>query len=424
VHDDAHDDMHDGYGNAPVNRAFLPMLAALYFLGFSNLFLRSSFGVMAPELENEMGMSPAVLSTVASAFFIAYALMQIPTGMLLDRYGPRRVLSAMMLFTALGTALFAAGETAQTLTLGRILMGIGCSGAFTGAFYVLAMWMTPERVVTQTGALNSFAAVGNLCATAPFAALIALIGWRESYWLFSAGIVLLMIALALFVRDTPPDHPPRQAKKESLAAVLSGVREAVRQPGMGRMLFTGLPMSAAGTLSGAWGAPYLKHVHGLDDIARGSVLLLMALGGIGGHFFYGRIARRINSLKLPVLVGGSVVLVMVAALALLPRPPLALVTVMFVAISICSAYPTVSHAHARGLVPARLMGRGVAASNMGIMTAIAAAQFMFGWILSAFPPVAGMPPEVAYRTAFGVQAAVALAGLVIFVRVPDVRPRS
>jgi predicted MFS family arabinose efflux permease len=407
-----------------VRSALLPILVTLYLLGFSNLFLRTSFGVMAPELEHEMGLSPALLSTVASAFFIAYALMQIPTGMLLDRYGPRRVLSAMMLFTAVGTAFFAAGETAHTLTLGRILMGIGCSGAFTGAFYILAMWMAPGRVVTQTGALNSFAAVGNLCATAPFAALIALIGWRESYWIFTAGVVLLTIALAVFVRDTPPDHPPRQVKSEKPAEVLAGVREAVRQPGMGRLLFAGLPMSAAGALSGAWGAPYLKHVHGLDDIARGSVLLLMALGGIGGHFFYGRVARRINSLKMPVLVGGTVVLVMVAAFALLPTPPVALVTAMFVAISICSAYPTISHAHARGLVPARLMGRGVAASNMGIMTAIAGAQFMFGWALAAFPAVDGMPPEAGYRTAFGVQAAVALAGLLIFARVPDVRPRG
>ncbi len=407
-----------------MSSALLPILVTLYLLGFSNLFLRSSFGVLAPELERDMGMSPALLSTVASSFFIAYALMQLPTGMLLDRYGPRRVLSIMMIFTAAGTALFAAGETAQTLTLGRILMGIGCSGAFTGAFYILAMWMTPDRVVTQTGALNSFAAVGNLCATVPFAVLIALIGWRQSYWLFTAGMVLLTIALALFVRDTPPDHPLRRVKNERLREVLAGVREAIGQPGMARMLFTGLPMSAGGTLSGAWGAPYLKHVHGLDDIARGNVLLLMALGGIGGHFFYGRIARRMNSLKIPVLAGGMVVLLMVLGLALLSKPPLALVTAIFVTISMCSAYPTVSHAHARGLVPAHLMGRGVAASNMGIMIAIAGAQFMFGWTLSAFPAVAGVPPEIAYRTAFGVQAAVALIGLVIFLRVPDVRPRG
>jgi len=407
-----------------VRSVLLPILVTLYLLGFSNLFLRSSFGVLAPELERDMGMSPAVLSTVASSFFIVYALMQVPTGMLLDRFGPRRVLSGMMLFTAAGTALFAAGESAQTLTLGRILMGIGCSGAFTGAFYILAMWMTPDRVVTQTGALNSFAAVGNLCATAPFAALIALIGWRESYWLFTAGMILLTIALAIFVRDTPPDHTPRQAKGERLGEVLAGVREAVRQPGMGRLLFTGLPISVSGSLTGAWGAPYLKHVHNLDDIARGTVLLFMAVGGIAGHFFYGRIARRMNSLKMPVLLGGIVILLMALALALLSKPPLVLVTAIFVVTCLCAAYPTVTHAHARGLVPARLMGRGVAASNMGIMTAIAVAQFMFGWILSAFPAVAGVLPEAAYRMAFGVQAAVVLIGLIIFLRVPDVRPRA
>ena len=89
--------------------ALLPILATLYLLNFSNLFLRTSFGVMAPELEREMGLSPAVLSTIASSLFIGYALMQIPTGMMLDRYGPRRVLSVMLLFTAAGTALFAIG---------------------------------------------------------------------------------------------------------------------------------------------------------------------------------------------------------------------------------------------------------------------------------------------------------------------------
>jgi MFS family permease len=407
-----------------VTRAFLPILASLYLLNFINLFLRTSFGVMAPELEREMGFSPAILSTIASSLFMAYALMQIPTGMLLDRYGPRRVLSVMLVFTAGGTALFALGESSQTLTLGRILMGIGCAGGFTGAFYILAMWLPPDRVVTQTGALNSFAAVGNLAATAPLAALIALIGWRESYWLFTGIILLLTVALAIFVRDTPPDHAPRQAKNESFLEVLAGARDAMLQPGMWRLLLIGLPMSASGAISGAWGAPYLKHVHGLDDIQRGSVLLFMALGGIGGHFFYGRIARRFNSLKWPVLAGSALILLMTGGMASMERPSVRLVTTMFVVLSVCSAYPTVAHAYARGLVPAQLMGRGVAATNMGIMTAIAAAQFTFGWILGSFPAVAGVPPEIAYRWAFGVQASLALIGLLVLVPLRDVRPRG
>ena len=76
-----------------ITRAFVPVLAILYILGFTNLFLRSSFGVMAPDLAREMRLSPELLSTIASAFFFAYAAMQIPTGMLLDRFGPRWVLA-------------------------------------------------------------------------------------------------------------------------------------------------------------------------------------------------------------------------------------------------------------------------------------------------------------------------------------------
>ena len=92
--------------------------------------------------------------------------------------------------------------------------------------------------------------------------------------------------------------------------------------------------------------------------------------------------------------------------------------------SICSAYPTIVMTHGRGLVPARLLGRGVAVANMGIMTAIAGAQFVFGWVVGIFPAMAGVPPEMAYRTAFGVQAAMALVGLVILGPIRDVHPRG
>lgn len=407
-----------------MTRAFLPILATLYLLGFANLFLRQSFGVVAPELEREMALSPAVLSTIASSLFFAYAMMQVPTGMLLDRFGGRAVMSTMLVFTAIGTALFAAGSTAEMLTLARVLMGIGTAGAFTGAFYVMANWLPADRFVTQTGALNSFAAVGNLCATAPLSALIVLIGWRQSYWLFAVCVAVLTLVLALVVRDAPEGHVPRATRKETFREVLAGAREAVQQPGMRRLLVAGLPMSLSGVMSGVWGAPYLKHIHALDNIERGSVLLLMALAGISGHYFYGRLARYFNTLKWPILVGGSVILMVALMMAIMTRPPLWFVTTLFVMTSICSAYPAVVMAHGRGLVPARLMGRGVAVANMGIMTAIAGAQVVFGLVIGAFPAVAGAPPEIAYRTAFGVQAAMALVGLVVLGPVRDVRPRG
>src|SRR5262245_49907495 len=133
----------------------LPILAILYVLGFTNLFLRSSFGVMAPDLAREMELSPALLSTVASAFFFAYALMQVPTGILLDRFGARTVLSGMLFFTMVGAGIFAAATSIEMLMAARVLMGIGCAGIFTGAFYVMSNWMSEAELVSQSGFVNS-----------------------------------------------------------------------------------------------------------------------------------------------------------------------------------------------------------------------------------------------------------------------------
>ena len=404
--------------------AIVPILAILYCLGFANLFLRSSFGVMAPDLARELALEPAALSMVASAYFFAYAAMQVPTGMLLDRFGPRRTVATLLLFTAVGTALFATGQSAATLTMARLLMGLGCAGVFTGAFYVLTQWLHTDRVVTQIGALNSFATIGSLCATTPFAVLIAWLGWRESYWIFTACVTALMFAVALALRDAPSDRPPLSSKPEGLARAFAGVLDAVRQPGMKRLLVVGLPMSSAGTISGVWGAPYLKDVHALDDIGRGNVLLAMAACAIAGHFLYGQLARRLNTIRGMVLAGGVAILTATGTLAVLEHPPLSLVTGLFCLIGLSAAYPALTHAHARGLVSTRLVGRGVSVTNMGVMTAVACMQLVFGWILGAFAQTAGVPPEHAYRAAFAVQAAVTLVAIAIYAPIRDVRPRG
>lgn len=413
-----------GAASGAATTTFLPILLILYMLGFTNLFLRSSFGVMAPDLAREMELTPAMLSTIASSFFFAYALMQVPTGMLLDRFGARCTVATLLLFTTAGAALFAVGQTPGMLSAGRVLMGIGCAGVFTGAFYVLALRVPSDRLVTQISTVNGFASLGNLCATAPFAALIAWIGWRDSYWLFAVVVGLLTVAVAVVVRDAPPGRLRSTAKDESLVQIFGGVKEAIRQPGLKRLLVAGLPMSAGTTVAGAWGAPYLKHVHGVDDLSRGQILLFMAIASMCGHLLYGQLARRLNTLKWMIVGGGCLGILASGSMAMMSKPPVPLVAALFCLIGVASAYPTLVHAHARGLVPEYLIGRGVSVTNMGIMVAIAAVQLAFGWILGLFPAMDGVPPEHAYRFAFAAQAAVALAGLLIYAPVRDVRPQG
>ena len=400
------------------------IVAVLFLLAFMNLFLRSSLGVMAPELAREMTLSPAALSTVASAFFIAYAIMQLPTGMLLDRFGARLTIAGMLLFTTAGAGTFAVADSVALLSLGRVLMGIGCAGIFTGAFYVLARWMAQDRVVTLMGTLNTFAASGTLSATTPLAALIALIGWRECYGLFTIGVAVLLVAVWVVVRDGPPGDAPAASSSESLAGVLSGVGEALRQPGMMRLLLTGLPISASTTITGVWGAPYLRQVHGLDVIASGNVLLAMALCSMAGHTALGLIARRFNSVKTAMLTGMTGVSIAMTSLAALDHPPLLAVSALFCLMGLSASFPMIVFAHARGLVAPHLMGRLISAANMGLMTAIALMQLVFGWIVGTVSGPGAIPTEAAYRTGFAVQAAAAVLAILVYLPIRDVKPKG
>ncbi|MFV0295547.1 MAG: MFS transporter [Hyphomicrobiaceae bacterium] len=400
------------------------IMAVLFALGFANLFLRSSLGVMAPDLAREVSLSPAALSAVASSFFFAYAVMQIPTGMLLDRFGGRITLAGMLIFTTAGAATFASAHTVGTLSLGRVLMGMGCAGVFTGAFYIMAQWLPQSTVVQRMGWLNSFAATGTLTATTPLAALISIIGWRDSYWIFTVAIALLLAAIWLVVRDGPAEKVASAPRSESLAEVVRGVGLSMREPGMWRLLLTGLPISASSTITGVWGAPYLRDVYGLDSIQRGNVLLVMAICAISGHTLLGLLAQKANSVKVALITGASGVIVCMGALSVLDHPPVWLVTGLLAAVGVLASFPMIVFAHARGLVAPHLMGRGMSAANTGLMFAIAGMQIVFGFIIGTFTAPGTAPPELAYRVAFGVQAGAAVLALLVYLPIRDVKPRG
>lgn len=399
-------------------------LVTLYMLGFINLFLRNSLGIMSPSISRDMALTPELLSVVASSFFFAYALMQIPSGMLLDRFGARRTLSFLLLFTTAGAAAFALAENATQLIFARILMGIGCAGIFSGAFFVINQWVTPDRVIRQTAMLNSFAAIGGLCATAPLAAVLAIYDWRLCFWVFTIGVGVILIAVLLGLQEPPHAASKQHKKHETLSEIASGVRRALAQPGMKRLLVIGIPLSTQTSIIGVWGAPYLRDVHHLDDVQRGSVMLAMAFASVFGHSCYGFVAGYLNSVRNTILAGCAIVILLLEVLVFIEQPPIWLVTVVFSGIGFLCMYPMLAFAHARSLIPTELVGRGVAVTNMGIMTAIAVSQLLFGWIVGLYPSENDVLPEIAYRAAFATLATLSLIAVLIYAPIKDCKPRG
>ncbi len=388
-------------------------------------FYRSSVAVIAPDLARDVGLSPEELGALTGAFFLAFGVAQIPTGVLLDRFGPRRTIPAMLVFAMAGALVFAAATTPAALVLGRVLMGVGCASMFMGSLVVCARWFPADRFATLSALILALGGTGGLLSTTPLALAAETVGWRDAFVGTAAVTAAAGALIYLVVRDAPPGHPYHARTPERLGAVVRGVRQVLgdrRIPFLLAMAFVAYPVVA--TVLSLWAGPYLADVHGLSAVARGNVLLGMAAALIAGTLCYGPLDRVFDSRKRVVVGGALACVAILAALALAPAPAVWQVAVLFALLGAAGAYSVVVLAHGRAIFPERLVGRAVTMVNFAGFTGVAAMQMVTGLIIGAFPAENGAAPEVAYRVVFGFLAAAVVLALAAYVRVDDARPSA
>lgn len=404
---------------------FALIVAAIGVAYVMSQFYRTSNGVIAKELSWEFGLSAEALGGLTGVFFLSFAVAQIPVGMLFDRFGVRRTLPVILIFAIAGTLIFGAASGFADLLAGRLLMGIGVSGVLVGALFVFGRWAPAARFATWMGRMIALGGVGVLLATTPLGLVAENIGWRYAF--YGAGVLTALGALLIYflVRDMPPGKEPAIVQPEGLKESVTGVFEVLRTPRLPTimgMAFASYPVLTA--ILGLWGGPYLADVYGLDTIASGNILLLMALALIAGNVAFGPMEVRLNTRKWLVVASAALVLVSLLLLAFIPRPPLAMTASLFVLISFCSAYNIVIAGHGRALFPDRLAGRGIAMLSIALMGGPAVLQSITGLIVGAFSRVSDSAPADAYRAVFGFLAAVVLLALLAYLRVPDARPSA
>jgi MFS family permease len=135
-----------------------------YFISF---LYRSVNAIIGPEIARELGLGSAGLGLLTGIYFFAFAVFQLPLGVLLDRYGPRRVNAVLLLVAAAGGAWFALGQSAAQLTAARALIGLGVSGCLMAAFSAFVLWYPPERISTMNGVAFASGMLGAMMATVP-----------------------------------------------------------------------------------------------------------------------------------------------------------------------------------------------------------------------------------------------------------------
>ncbi|MFQ5774292.1 MAG: MFS transporter [Kiloniellaceae bacterium] len=406
-----------------VPRRALWMLASMTLLGILSQFFRSSNGVIAPNLMEDLSLNAEEIGVVSGSFFYIFTILQIPIGVLLDRYGGRFVISSMMILAMAGSLVFAVAGSLFGLTAGRLLIGIGCAGIMVGSLVICRRWFPPERYTSAMAVLFAFSNAGSLAAAGPLAFAAAAWGWRGAFVGLAGVAALLTLLFYLVVRDAPPGHPYHRRTPDTLAATIKGLREVWALRDVAYIL----PMVAVGyasviTVLGLWGGPYFYEVHGLGEVERGNLLSLMAIAMIAGTLFYGPLDRRFNTRRGVVTWGALATAAMLVVLVLIPKPSLWLASVLLSLFCFLGAYSLVVMAHGLSLFPERLAGRGVTTLNVGLMGGAAVLQTLTGQLIGWFPDRHGDAGDLAYRLLFLLLAALTLAALVLYRRVRDVRP--
>ncbi|MBN9262689.1 MAG: MFS transporter, partial [Hyphomicrobium sp.] len=376
------------------------------------------------DLMRDLAIGPEALGGLTGAFFFGFAAMQIPCGFFFDRFGPRCTVTGMLVLATIGGIVFTLAPTWPILLTGRTLMGAGFGVMLIGSMVVISRWFPPDRFSTLTAMVLSIGLVGNLVATTPLAWASEAVGWRS---VFAAAVLftaLASIAVWIVVRDAPPGHPFLARTPEPPREMLQGLVEVLRNPRLKFILALNFCHYACTfTVQGLWGGPYLREVHGLSAIEAGNVLFAAVIAYQAGMLFFGPLDRVLDTRKR-IAIGGTLVMISILALLAVPtRLPAWVAIAAMIAVGFFSACSTMVMTHGRGIIPDRLIGRGMATINTSVMFGVACMQTLSGIVVGAFEPLAdGARSGTAYRALFGVLAVVLTVALAVYSRSQDVKP--
>jgi MFS family permease len=386
---------------ALIVRVFLPFVAGYYL---SYLF-RTINALIAAPLVADLALSAGDLGLLTSAYFLTFAVAQIPIGLFLDRYGPRLIQSVLLLLAALGAALFAASDNFLLLLTGRALMGLGVAAALTAGLKALVLWFPQDRLPLLNGLMIALGATGAVTATAPADLLLNLIGWRALFGLFAAATA----ACAAIVYLVVPEAAPIPS-----STVNARLKSVYTEPRFWRLApLSATSIGTAWALHGLWAAQWLTDIRRLGRTELVGHLFVMAFTVSLGALLFGVATDRLRRRGIgpQMLFGFVAAMSMVAQLALILGWPLP-DYVPWAVVASTGAATVLSYAVLAETFPKELAGRANGLLNFLHIGAAFVVQTTTGLVLQCWTPDAGHYPEIAYQAAFGLNVALqVMAGI-------------
>ncbi len=390
------------------------VFAAAYFLSYA---LRAINAVIAPALMADLQLSNADLGLLSSAYFVGFGSMQLPIGVWLDRYGARRTEATLLLFAALGAAVFASSSTLAGLWVGRALIGVGVSACLMAALKAYRGWYAPERQSQLASWMLVSGTLGALASTVPVALLLPLIGWRLVFW--CTALALVMAALLVLLRLKDVEHA--MARRTAPAAGPGiGYADIFRDPYFRRMATLGaVHQGGFMAIQSLWAGPWMVHVLGLSLTDTSRVLFLfnfcLMLSYLGLSWWAPRHVAYGSRPGLPVLrvvaiaLGGAVLVQLLMVLL-----PYHWSWCLWIPFACLITVTTLAQTHVSLAFPPALAGRANSAFNLSLFIGAFTVQWGIGLLIDLFV-AHGWAQAQAMRLAMGAYLGVQSVALLIFV---------
>ena len=331
---------------------------------------------MVSELMRDFAVGGAILGNLSAFYFYGYSLMQVPVGVLMDRFGPRRLLTMSALACTAGCLLFAVSGEVFSASLSRLVIGAGAAFGLVGAMTIAGQWFPASRFALLSGLAVMMGMVGGVFGQAPARLSVEALGWRETMMAFSAGGLVLAIAAWSFVRDRPVAGRLHQRSIwRSLGVVVRN-----RQVWLNAVAGLGTTAPLLG-FAGLWGVPYFEMRYEIDRAAAAGMTSMMLIGLATGSPIFGWLSDRMQRRRLPLIFGLLTCLVSFAAMVYAPEVPVSIATLLAFGCGFGAASQITCFAAARESSPGALSGSTLGITNGVVTSAGALFQPLIGKLL-------------------------------------------
>lgn len=339
----------------------------VWFLSSSFIFykylLQVSPTVMVGDLMRTFSLTGLSMGNLAAYYFYAYLLMQLPVGLLLDHFSPRRLMSLAIIVCSVGAIVFSQAMHLSTAEFGRLLIGLGGAFSAVGTMKLISIWFPTRQFALVSGLMMTMAMLGAVGAEAPLALLVADVGWREALLLLGFVGIILSVAVWLFIKD---DIKQRSHEKPSFS--LKGFKDDLFHVIHNKQswlisCYSGLAFAPVSAFAGLWGVPYLMQRYEMSRSFTAGLISLTFVGFAIGSPLAGWISDRICRRKPIMIIGTTMSLLTLSIVIYLPIPAAALGFLLLV-FGFFSGFFFVSFAHMREINILRLGGTAIGFINM------------------------------------------------------------